>query len=170
MVTWALRRRFPLPSALLVSSRTWQRFHRDVILPHAIQLASPAMPATRRHVHVDPILLPPVIFLGLLAALWTWKCLMMVAFQNKIIFMPGMPPNARRERIDDYAALCGGVQWREKRICAADGTDLALCVASVATLPTTGNGSKSGVGMVAGLDDVVEAPVYILYFQGPPPT
>jgi uncharacterized protein len=38
---------------------------------------------------------------------------MMVVFQNKIIYMPGLPPNARRERIEDYKNQCGGIQWRE---------------------------------------------------------
>lgn len=38
---------------------------------------------------------------------------MMVVFQNKIIYMPGLPPNARGERIEDYKNQCGGIQWRE---------------------------------------------------------
>jgi hypothetical protein len=27
---------------------------------------------------------------------------MMIVFQNKIIYMPGLPPNARKETIADY--------------------------------------------------------------------
>jgi hypothetical protein len=54
-----------------------------------------------------------VVFGGLVVALWTWKCFMMVVFQNKIIYMPGLPPNARRERIEDYKNQCGGIEWRE---------------------------------------------------------
>ncbi|KXJ91380.1 hypothetical protein Micbo1qcDRAFT_163082, partial [Microdochium bolleyi] len=76
-------------------------------------------------------MLAPVVFAGLFVALWTWKCCMLVLFQNKIIFMPGMPPNSRRETIADYAARCTGISWREERVRAADGTDLALCVADV---------------------------------------
>ncbi|KAG7116760.1 Lysophosphatidylserine lipase ABHD12 like protein [Verticillium longisporum] len=60
------------------------------------------------------------MFVGLLGSLWVWKCMMMVVFQNKIIYMPGLPPNARRERIEDYARQCGGISWQARRIRAAD--------------------------------------------------
>jgi hypothetical protein len=63
--------------------------------------------------NIPTVFLPPVVFGGLTIALWTWKCFMMVVFQNKIIYMPGLPPNARRERIEDYKNQCGGIQWRE---------------------------------------------------------
>ncbi|KAI1136066.1 alpha/beta-hydrolase [Hypoxylon sp. FL0543] len=107
----------------------------------------------RRAYHVEGLMLAPVIFSGLFVALWTWKCLMMVTFQNKIIYMPGLPPNARSERIQDYASRCVGVQWREERVRAADGTDLALCVTDV----------DLGPREMPRLPDVV---FYILYFQG----
>jgi hypothetical protein len=85
-----------------------------------------------RNVHgVSAFLLPPVVFAGLLVALWTWKCFMMIVFQNKIIYMPGLPPNARRETISDYVAQCSGITWREERIRASDGTEIALCVTTV---------------------------------------
>ena len=93
-------------------------------------------------------MLPPVVFGGLVVALWTWKCFMMVVFQNKIIYMPGLPPNARRERIEDYKSQCGGIEWEEKTIKAVDGTRISLCVAYV---DTALNPSKI---------------IYILYFQG----
>ncbi|KAH9906289.1 alpha/beta-hydrolase [Xylariomycetidae sp. FL2044] len=107
----------------------------------------------RRHFHFDGPMLLPVAYPGLFLALWTWKCLMMVAFQNKIIWMPGLPPNARREKIADYTSRCGGIPWREERIRAADGTDLALCVADV----------DARQGTLSAGPDVV---FYILYFQG----
>lgn len=69
----------------------------------------------RGFAEIPTILLPPVVFGGLVVALWTWKCLMMVIFQNKIIYMPGLPPNARGERIEDYKNQCGGVGWKEVR-------------------------------------------------------
>ncbi len=47
---------------------------------------------------------------------------MMVVFKNKIIYMPGLPPNARWEKIADHASRCGGIQWKEERTKAADGT------------------------------------------------
>ncbi|KAL2060032.1 hypothetical protein VTL71DRAFT_9854 [Oculimacula yallundae] len=98
---------------------------------------------------IPTVLLPPVVFSGLVIALWTWKCCMMVLFQDKIIYMPGLPPNARREKIADYKSQCGGIVWREEGIKSLDGTKISLCVASVNEL-----GACKG------------RMVYILYFQG----
>ena len=77
------------------------------------------------------VLLPPVIFSGLLASLWFYKCCMMVVFQNKIIYMPGVPPFARQEKIANYARACHPVVWKEERIMTEDGKDLALCVGEI---------------------------------------
>lgn len=41
---------------------------------------------------IPAVLLPPLAFVGLGCTLWTWKCAMMILFQNKIIYMPGVPP------------------------------------------------------------------------------
>lgn len=79
---------------------------------------------------------------------------MLVVFQNKIIFMPGLPPNSRWEKIQDYVGRCAGVQWREERIRARDGTDLALCISDL----DLGSSATSVQPSVA---------FYILYFQGP---
>jgi hypothetical protein len=105
----------------------------------------------RGFVEIPTVLLPPLVFGGLVIALWTWKCLMMVVFQNKIIYMPGLPPNARRETIEDYKNQCGGIQWREERIRSLDGTRISLCVASVESDFVTSPPAKT---------------IYILYFQG----
>lgn len=105
----------------------------------------------REFLNIPAVLVPPVVFGGLVIALWTWKCLMMVVFQNKIIYMPGLPPNARREKIEDYKGQCGGIKWREERIRSGDGTRISLCVASVT------NGAEMSERMKT---------VYILYFQG----
>ncbi|KAH7389109.1 Alpha/Beta hydrolase protein [Cadophora sp. MPI-SDFR-AT-0126] len=98
---------------------------------------------------IPTVLLPPVVFGGLVVALWTWKCCMMVLFQNKIIYMPGLPPNARRETIAEYNHQCSGIEWREESIRSLDGTKISLCVASV-------NDFDVSQGRM----------VYILYFQG----
>ncbi len=102
---------------------------------------------------MEGLVLAPVVFTGLFLSLWTWKCFMMVTFQNKIIYMPGLPPNARREKISDYSHRCGGLQWREERTRAVDGTDLALCVTDV----LLGRSQAS---------ERAEMVYYILYFQG----
>jgi hypothetical protein len=36
---------------------------------------------------ITAVLTPPAVFGGLLITLWTYKCIMMVVFQNKIIYM-----------------------------------------------------------------------------------
>jgi len=103
----------------------------------------------------------PVVFSGLFVSLWTWKCFMMVVFQNKIIYMPGLPPNSRWEKVQDYGDRLCGIAWREERVKAADGTDLALCVADV----ELGGGLelKRGDSRSRALPD---RHLYILYFQG----
>ncbi|KAK5113980.1 hypothetical protein LTR62_003103 [Meristemomyces frigidus] len=53
---------------------------------------------------------------------------MTVVFQERIIYMPYMPPGARSEKIDDYAAVCLPVVWQEERIRSGDGTKISLCV------------------------------------------
>jgi hypothetical protein len=78
---------------------------------------------------------------------------MMIIFQNKIIYMPGLPPNARREKISDYIDKFGGVMWQEVKIVSTDNTQLALCVASIESHAEISEASRP-------------APVYILYFQG----
>jgi hypothetical protein len=104
---------------------------------------------------VPNILLPPLVFSGLLVTLWMWKCLMMILFQNKIIYMPGLPPNARHERIIHYANQCSGISWQEERVKARDGIEIALCIASVDNTAHI----HSTIASVPHL-------VYILYFQG----
>jgi uncharacterized protein len=114
----------------------------------------PHQPSYQRTIiNASPFLLPPMVFSGLVLALWTWKCFMMILFQNKIIYMPGLPPNARREKISDYINQCGGVMWQELRIGSTDKTQLALCVASIESPARPLESSSS-------------SPVYILYFQG----
>jgi uncharacterized protein len=140
--------RLKKPKPAFFQSPTW-RF---------IPSRAPPVQVCRRDIHIETFLLPPVVFFGLLGSLWLWKCAMMVVFQNKIIYMPGMPPNARMEKIEDYAGQCGGTGWEEKRIRAADSTDLSLCVATLAS----SGGHESTSSNVHGAD----APVYILYFQG----
>ena len=77
---------------------------------------------------------------------------MMVVFQNKIIYMPGVPPFARQEKIANYARACRPVVWKEERIMTKDGKDLALCVGEIL------RGSR------VSLKPSVH--VMILYFQG----
>ena len=77
---------------------------------------------------------------------------MLVIFQNKIIYMPSMPPFSRREKIQEYAEQCRPVEWREERVRAADGVEVALGVGTVK--------KKEKDAMGRGRNGVV------LYFQG----
>ncbi|KAI9704032.1 MAG: hypothetical protein M1820_005653 [Bogoriella megaspora] len=74
----------------------------------------------------------------------------MILFQNKIIYMPSMPPFSRSEKISDYTRSCSPVIWEEKKIKSIDGTTITLCV---------GN-------MPARLDPAPPKHTAILYFQG----
>lgn len=76
---------------------------------------------------------------------------MMVLFQNKIIYMPFLPPNARSDTIDDYGSHCGGVKWKEEHIRSGDGTDIALAVSEVGSEKEEGASATEKV---------------VLYFQG----
>ncbi|KAK4136707.1 hypothetical protein BT67DRAFT_373824 [Trichocladium antarcticum] len=83
----------------------------------------------------------------------------MVVFQNKIIYMPGLPPNSRSEQIANWARRCGGIQWTEERTMAADGTDLAM---AVTTVPLA-QGNRAAAPTQ---EPIAAAHVYLLYFQG----
>lgn len=98
---------------------------------------------------IPAVLVPPVVFGGLVVTLWIYKCCMMVLFQNKIIYMPSVPPFSRREKMADYANICRPVHWEEKRIRSLDGTEVALCV-----------------GGIENSADRSNKEVIVLYFQG----
>lgn len=75
---------------------------------------------------------------------------MMVIFQNKIIYMPSVPPFSRSEKTSDYASQCKPVAWVEQDLKAADGTALKIL-----------EGSITPPGDSEGDDRVV-----VVYFQG----
>lgn len=54
-----------------------------------------------------------VTVLGLPIALWSYKCLMMVLFQRKIIYMGYVPPGARKEQLRVDVPIPKGVQCEE---------------------------------------------------------
>lgn len=95
------------------------------------------------------ILMIPSIFAGMTVALWTFKCASLVLFQNKIIYMPYLPPYSRRETLRDYEPECGVVTWRPATIQSAGGNKLALAI-----------------GELGGEIHQGQAGVVILYFQG----
>jgi hypothetical protein len=82
--------------------------------------------------------------------LWTYKCLMMIIFQNKIIYMSSVPPFSRSEKAADYVTQCKPVLWKEHAIKAADGVTIKLLEGT----------TKCSGGPYKGLN------VVVLYFQG----
>ncbi|KAK3049219.1 hypothetical protein LTR09_009397 [Extremus antarcticus] len=79
----------------------------------------------------------------------------MVVFQDKIIYMPSVPPFARSERMEDYLGQCKPVSWETRHIRSLDGTKLAICCGSLPTEPQ----GKIDTGCVPN-------GVIICYFQG----
>ncbi|GAA5819991.1 hypothetical protein JCM10212_005638 [Sporobolomyces blumeae] len=70
---------------------------------------------------------PPILFIlqvivGLPAVLWAYKCLMLVAFQRKIIYLPSVPPGtrdeslARQERTAARDASLSNLDWQEVEV------------------------------------------------------
>jgi pimeloyl-ACP methyl ester carboxylesterase len=71
------------------------------------------------------------VFTGLFVALWSYKCLMTVLFQDKIIYMPYMPPFARSEKLEDYIASCMPVTWEQRHIKSSDGIRITLAIGQI---------------------------------------
>lgn len=84
---------------------------------------------------------------------------MMVLFQDKIIYMPNMPPFSRSEKFDDYAMECRPVAWEEKHIKSFDGTRIVLCIGTIPKMDVHSEDSGKR-GQRRGRD------VIICYFQG----
>lgn len=99
---------------------------------------------------IPTVLLPPVVFGGLLISLWTYKCLMMIIFQNKIIYMPSMPPFSRSEKVEDYANQCKPIVWAEHNIKSLDGTKLAVLEGAIPNAESV----------------AIRKNVIVVYFQG----
>ena len=101
--------------------KAWCKRSRRPDLGHMREISTLSLPT---------VLVPPLIFFGLLLSLWFYKCVMLVLFQNKIIYMPGVPLFARKEKIADYQKRCLPVKWHEERVIVDDGTEIGLCIGS----------------------------------------
>ena len=84
---------------------------------------------------------------------------MMVLFQDKIIYMPNMPPFSRSEKMEDYANECKPVEWEERRIKSVDGTKIALCIGRIPQASEVN-------GDAAVKAEEKQKEVVICYFQG----
>jgi uncharacterized protein len=94
----------------------------------------------RRNFSIDVIpavLLPVFVFTGFLVTFWTYKCVMMVIFQNKIIYMPNVPPFSRSEKVEDYSRRCQPIVWKEHTVTTADSVKIKLLVGGKQEEPRT---------------------------------
>ncbi|KAF2721378.1 alpha/beta-hydrolase [Polychaeton citri CBS 116435] len=123
--------------------------------------STPILQQSRRTIFsaLPSFLVPPTVFIGLLLGLWAYKCFMTVIFQDKIIYMPYMPPFARGEKIENYAKAGAGIEWREVRIRSLDGVKISLCVGELAH---KGESSRPNDQALVGS----ERHVVICYYQG----
>ncbi|RDW61176.1 alpha/beta hydrolase [Aspergillus mulundensis] len=110
---------------------------------------------------IPTILIPPAIFIGLLVALWTWKCFWIIMLQDKLLYLSWLPPLSRSEKIKDYKREFRGVRWSESFIRSGDGTRLAICKGR---LPSSARSVKNGDGGSGPTKKKVK--VVICYFQG----
>ena len=95
----------------------------------------------RRTLHTA--LWPPLVFGELLLALWAYKvdtlscglillqCLMLIIFQNKLIYLPYIPVGARKETIQEYRTQLLGFDWTTSEVRTPDGKSLSTCVAKI---------------------------------------
>lgn len=96
------------PVTVIKSFKLRLRSQRHQLLP-----SSCLRNRERRFFHVPSVLYPPVTFLGLAALLWSYKCLVMVIFQNKIIYMPSVPHSRDPRTLRTtrhYVCLLSGVK------------------------------------------------------------
>ncbi|KAJ5776295.1 uncharacterized protein N7511_001306 [Penicillium nucicola] len=114
-----------IPSRNILSNNIHTTSKRPNITHHALlkntqmrRLATAAIPS---------ILVPPLIFIGLLLGLWTWKCFWIIVMQNKLLYISWLPPFTRSEVISEYEAQCSPVKWKESQIRSLDGTKLTVC-------------------------------------------
>ncbi|BGO98298.1 hypothetical protein NBRC10513v2_002690 [Rhodotorula toruloides] len=64
------------------------------------------------------------VLIGLPTALWVYKCIMLVLFQRKVIYMPWLPPGSRDEPLSAVTATgeMGDMRVKEVRIESAEPT------------------------------------------------
>ncbi|KXG48088.1 uncharacterized protein PGRI_019580 [Penicillium griseofulvum] len=143
LARWALRRtlRDSKPRAISTYTRQPSSFYNnipsnDINGLHRITRKRPNINQNvrsniqSRSIMMDSIptfAIPPLMFIGLLLGLWTWKCFWIIVMQNKLLYLSWLPPFTRSDAISDHEAECRPVRWEEKQIRSLDGTKLAVC-------------------------------------------
>jgi fermentation-respiration switch protein FrsA (DUF1100 family) len=111
------------------------------------------------------VLVPPLIFVGLLLSLWVWKCFWIVVMQDKLLYLTWLPPFTRSEKISDYEVECRPVRWEEKQIRSLDGTKLAVCEGRIPN-PRDGTDAQQKDHDRTPPKSARKRSVIICYFQG----
>jgi fermentation-respiration switch protein FrsA (DUF1100 family) len=114
---------------------------------------------------IPSVLVPPLMFIGLLVGLWTWKCFWIIIMQNKLLYLTWLPPFTRSEVISDYETECKPVRWEEKQIRSLDGTKLAVCGGRIPRKPWS-NGDAPQDQTQESSSSKSDKTVVICYFQG----
>ncbi|KAL3479071.1 Alpha/Beta hydrolase protein [Aspergillus californicus] len=124
---WALKH---LGRALTRQIHIPRPSRHDIPRQHSLRPAKHRLGAQHRTLFTESIpsiFVPPVIFTGLLVALWTWKCFWIIVLQDKLLYLSWLPPFSRSESISDYEREFRGVLWRQKQIQSLDSPELAIC-------------------------------------------
>ncbi|POV97197.1 hypothetical protein PSHT_14705, partial [Puccinia striiformis] len=89
-----------------------------------------------------PWLLVGQLLLALPTALWTWKCLMLVVFQRRLLYMPYFPPGSRTQELDPADPMLRGLTVRKLSFAPVDGSPrldgLLLTPSSLGSRPPEG--------------------------------
>ncbi|KAI9923717.1 hypothetical protein AWENTII_011905 [Aspergillus wentii] len=162
---WTLERVLRSPSRVTWTKPTVQTnrllrcFHHRASNPRKSIIAqhhrNHPRPRTLTTAAIPTILVPPVIFVGLLVSLWAWKCFWIIALQNKLLYLSWLPPFSRSDEIASYETECRPVQWEKKQIRSLDGTKLAVCEGHI---PHRGQSQRTTKAR--------KQSVVICYFQG----
>lgn len=56
---------------------------------------------------------------------------MMILFQNKIIYLPNIPPFSRSEKVEDYERVCWPVVWKGDQLVTDDGVRVSVLVGNL---------------------------------------
>ncbi|GAA6006953.1 uncharacterized protein JCM10292_000371 [Rhodotorula paludigena] len=119
---------------------------------------------------------PPLLFLaqvvvGLPALLWFYKCLMLVLFQRRIIYLPSVPPGTRDEslrkgeRTTERDSSFAGMRWTEVPLTSSEPSAWLRRPVKLRGIELSWRRAGEGADPAARLEPL-PGDVVILYLQG----
>ncbi|GAA5971349.1 hypothetical protein JCM11641_008318 [Rhodosporidiobolus odoratus] len=120
---------------------------------------------------------PPWVFLlqvvlGLPTALWLYKCIMLVAFQRRIIYLPSVPPGTRDEsladgeRTKDRDSSLSGMQWQEVSVTSTVPTRWTRRPVTLKGIELSWKEKEKGQETLPSEQEAGQQHVVIVYLQG----